>query len=868
MRILPPLAAVVLVFSGTPGLPAQEAPTPAAASYEAGLQALGDNLPELAIPRFRDALAQISPEDPLQADLNRRLGEALVRAGNPAEALTVLATLPDDPVAQTWSGYAQVLSGQLAEAEETFAGVAAGGDDELAEAVLLARARLLAALGRDKALIEVLDQLAESEKPAIIAESGLIRVANHLSRQRFEEAASALPEIKPTTPAQEGLLQFLSGLTSLKQDDAATAVSAFEALLEESVARALPLREAVTLAYADALHASGNASKAVDFLIEHLTTNPEASDAAASFERLTEWSRDTDALRELVNNRLMEWAKPPAYGFLHRQDDPIATSVAAQSAQVSSPLAPLALLHRAQHLAERNDEASVTEAKRLLARLRMETDDPALVTRSLLETSRLHLATGDREAALSALRALELFADSPGMRTRAAELAGVIRHGSGEFAEAAAAFTRVNEYLGPAAGDSDILNLGLSLLLSNSSDQFGSLLASLDPGELKRSLELERLLLSASRLDPEAREGLDLFLRENPRHPRSAEVRLALAELSIEFEPRDLTMAEAQLSSIDPAILSRPLALRHLLCSLRLSELTGEWADAIASGNSYLTTFPDSPLDAVIRLKIGEACFLNGDYNRAQRIFQQLAADEAAAAYREASLFFAARSALKVLTPEARDEAVALLEEVVTINGPLSGDARLQLARAHLDGGNTGEALDILEPLLDPEKPMAERLDPLVLQAEAFRTLGTSEGDEKAVALLEQCLAWEDLSYPESNRLHYVMALTLEQLGRKVEALDVLYRVVNRENLPEEGAAVEWTHFYNCGFKAIRLLGEQGNWKGAYGIARRLAESKGPRREEAEKRARAIQLEHMIWDPKAPTEEPATETPPTADQDN
>ena len=843
------LATAALFFLAADVLSAQDENPPARTAYENGLEALGDNLPELAIRRFREALTLLDAEDPLRRTVDLRLGEAMVRAGQTEGALTLLGRYPDDPTAATWSGYAHLLSGRLSAAEAAFADISSPDDEALAESLLLARARILAGLGAEAPLSKVLDELSKSERPAIMAETGLIKAADHLANQRYADARDTLTTITPDNPSQESLHQFLGGLVDLALDDPESAAGKFRTLLDTPRAGNLPLQQAITLAYADALQASGNSSGAIDFLIDHLNRHPTAPNAETCLERLTEWSRSTDALRELTYNRLLEWSKPPTHGFLHQQGDPIATSVAEQSAQNLSPLAPLALLYRARHLAERNDEASVVEALRLLTRLRTETEAPTLVTSSLLDTARLHLATQNREAAYSALRALELYTDSPEMRTRAAELAGVIRYESDDFSGAAKAFARVQEYLGDEVSDSDQLNLGLSLLLSDASEEFGTLLASLDRSELRRSLELEQILLAASRLDPEARADLDRFLRENPGHPRTAEARLALAELCVQFEPRDPSMAGAQLDSIDPAHLPQPLALRHLLSSLQLSQLTGEWEAAVASGNSYLATFPESPLNAIVRLKIGEAYFLNGDFNRAQRLFQQLAADEAATSYHEAALFFAARSALRVLTPESRKEAIALLEEVVAANGPLAGDARLQLARAQLDSGRSAEALDTLAPLINPGRSMPERLDPLVLQAEAFRTLGTSEGDRKAVAILEECLAWEELPYAASNRLHYLKALTLEQLGREKDALDTLYQVVNRENLTD-GAAAEWTYFFNCGFKAVRLLGESKDWKGAYAVARKLAASKGPRSEEAAKRARAIQLEHMIWDPK------------------
>ena len=47
-----------------------------------------------------------------------------------------------------------------------------------------------------------------------------------------------------------------------------------------------------------------------------------------------------------------------------------------------------------------------------------------------------------------------------------------------------------------------------------------------------------------------------------------SEARIALAQMAVSTEPRDLEMARAQLDSVDPSCLSDELALRHLLVSL------------------------------------------------------------------------------------------------------------------------------------------------------------------------------------------------------------------------------------------------------------------------------------------------------------
>jgi hypothetical protein len=105
----------------------------------------------------------------------------------------------------------------------------------------------------------------------------------------------------------------------------------------------------------------------------------------------------------------------------------------------------------------------------------------------------------------------------------------------------------------------------------------------------------------------------------------------------------------------------------------------------------------------------------------------------------------------------------------------------------------------------------------------------------------------DDLTYSLSNRIHFLKGLTLEQLRQPGAALESYYRVINGRNLKEGESISEWKWYYDCGFSALRLLEEGKRWRSAFGIAKTLAESGGPRAQEAAQRAEKLQLDHMIW---------------------
>ncbi|NIP96198.1 MAG: hypothetical protein GWO24_23290, partial [Akkermansiaceae bacterium] len=64
------------------------------------------------------------------------------------------------------------------------------------------------------------------------------------------------------------------------------------------------------------------------------------------------------------------------------------------------------------------------------------------------------------------------------------------------------------------------LNMGISLLRTDTHDQLQELLGSLPPSEIRISLQLEQALTQAALRTTDARPALDRFLREHPTHPR------------------------------------------------------------------------------------------------------------------------------------------------------------------------------------------------------------------------------------------------------------------------------------------------------------------------------------------------------------
>jgi len=824
----------------------------ASQAYQDGLSALEDHLPDLAIRRFEAALAELPEESKEVREINLRLGEALVRAGRAARALKTLADYPKNHQALFWKAYAFLTLGQLREAEATFSTLSHTENPTRRDYANLARARILASLHDDRELSDVFTLLGESKEASVVAESQLLHASVLLEKNLQDDCTQLLSGITPATPRQVAFLSFLKGRLAFAEEKFVLAESILQPLVESSANLSREVYHSCAFAYGETLHALKKNDQAVEFSLDFLARNQDSLYLHVFFERLILWTRGNEVLRDLYLQRLKEWSPTPPPPHGQEVGDSVINAVAASAALPLQPLLPYALLHRALLLAEKNDQASVSQAKFLLARLRVEAPQSSLVPRSLLETSQMHLAQQKREASLAALRTLELISRSPTLRAHASELTARIQFENQSFEDAAASFARIREHLTDVEEGADVLNEGISLMLADNKSQFGALLKLVTSPEVLISLQLEGTLVRASNLDASARDELDRFLQRHGNHPRAVEARLAFAELAVFFEPRDLTMASVQLAAVDPGQLTDTLALRHILTQLRLAELTGEkaeWDSAVEGANAYLANRPEAPLKPAIRIKLGEAFYLNNDFGKAQLAFQQVANDPQAESYHEVALFFAGRSARKVTTPEARNEAVLLFKAVVALKGALADDARIKLAQTYLDSGAHEETINVLAPLLLPTKDRkSQQLHARLLQAEALRAQGTPKSDEEALAIYANCLTREDLSYADSNHIHYLQGLTLEQLDRSEDALAVLYRVVNRENLPKDEPVTEWGFYYDCGSKTIGLLEDNEEWAAALAVARKLARSGGPKSADFTARAKAIQLKHMIWE--------------------
>lgn len=830
--------------------------------YQAALRALDDELPDLAAQRLKEFLDTIPPKDPARIEVTLRMGEAWVRSGEARngqgseDARTAIKVLADPSVAKLdraifWKANAQVVLGSLKDASDTLALLSAAKDVQLRNLATIGRARLLGSLGNLAEASALLATIKAPDNPALAQETLLLRTSLLLEASLTDEAEKLLQTVKPKRP---GLLKrqiFLQARLAMAKEDFPSALTHFQTLIDDSSHLTTALYRSTILGAATASHKLTKTAEAIELLSNYVDAHPDSDFLDPFFERLTKWSAASDTLRTDLLNRIALWAgtdAPEVVGLLRSTNEPTTIALIQSVILTRTKLEAHALFHQALLLAEKNDAKSVYRARTLLNQLRLYFPSNPLATQSWLETGRLYLAEKNPERATAALLALSAIAKSPALQSAAAELIARVEYSQGDYADAAGAFARARSNLQRDDQFFTAINHGLSLLQADDHSAFGGLLTTLSDAEAMTTLTLEQALVAAAKGKPNAGSLLDNFLRLHPESPRIVEARLALAEIAVRTEPYNLDMAAAQLDSIsiDPDKLSQPFALRHLLARLRHAELTGEWDTAIAEANTYLSSHKGLT-DGRILLKLGEAYYLNRDYNKARIQFGSAVDHLEDPALKNISRFYGAKAALRVGTDEARNDAVTMLEEVVASNSLLATDARLQLASAFRDATKPEEAIKILAPLLENPEAGQAHIDALIITAEASRMSDDRNGLEHCLELYDRILDRQDLDYPLNNRIHFLKGLTLEHLGQPAKALDSYYRVINGENLNFGEQINEWQWYYKCGFRALRLLEVGKRWRSAFGVAQRLSKSGGPRAEEAAKRAQVLQLNHMIW---------------------
>ncbi len=840
--------------------------------YQEGAKAMDGQLPDIAIGKFQNALNDKNLSTDAKAFTNLALAEALIRSsitpqGNTrqaADALEILdskelAEIPSTPI---WKAEALASLGRLQEAEEALA--------EIEEThthyhhTQLARARIQMALNRNNDAVTTLHTLSASKVANVKNTAKLLAAEIYIAQARFELASESLDHVDNQNATAARLKEYLRARLLLSEGKTKEAISLFQSLITAPDLLSKRIFRASMLGLSDALAADKQTERAINTLSEYINDHPDSQLIEPFFMRLTLLLPEEVPLDHPTFIKLREWSDHKSLGdnFLIPLGPSAATPLISRpSPDKQNDRATLALYYRAKLLARSSNAANHNRALSLFARLR--TSHPTqhlspnqlhlkLSSASLLDTAYLHLKQNQPERATYTLEAMEKIAFSSELKDKASYLRGFLLAKESRHEEALAAFN-----LARLSSSSDIasaasLNAGIMSLLSSNLKAFEKIAASHEQQKtLRTALLLERALWKSNVGDLSGRNDLESFIITHPDHPRENEARLALAAACVDITPADLILAKAQLEIITTRLTTEADQLAITRIGIRAEELAQEWSTAITIAESFIKKFPNSLNLPSIMLKKGQALYHNEDFNASRRVFQEVASKYPDSPLKIYADFYAAMAARLGGTTQSREECITMFQTIIDSSHPLANEARIQQSRILIDLRRYDEAQQALSPLKKAQHPPLRR-DAGILLADCLHRQGASDSSryQEAVDIYNKLLNEESLPRSWNHRIHYLRGQTYESMKHRGKALDSYLDVVLRAdaNQPSTDASEEWFWFYRCGFKALAMLETEKRWEAAVKLARRIATFKGPRAEEAEKRAINLADTHMVWE--------------------
>jgi tetratricopeptide (TPR) repeat protein len=801
-------------------------------------RALADGLPAVAAVRAERQLATPKLAPPLRQAAAALAAESWVRAGEAERGIAVMDK-HDFPAESYWRARTLAMQGDTDGAKAILETIS--GTDPLYVQARMLLAYVFLAEGREVAARKELKELRDESDPQIARHARLMFNELEISAERSETVLSRLAREQG---GKSGDVQFLRAKASLEIGDAVKA----EALLRDMLD--LPglgerLHDAAVVMLAEALLKQGDAEAAREELvafIESVQTLRETSFWGEAFDLLAK-SHSQCADHDSVLVPVVGW---------------ITTSLSEQCRGYA--------MHLTAHLLSSTGRKQ--EALGLLeASLQLHP-----VHRKAGETMRLamELHGGFREDdRVLALAGLWRERFGGGGESVVDSIAGEIFFQRGDVKESLSQFMNA---AGLAAGLAEkrraLFNAAVVALHAGEEAVYRSVLSQIEAAgdvsaapskgpaaqDTAADLKIEAALQLAAKRDAGAEAAITDFLTAHPDHPRVAEAEVALAELCLldlppRVKPAEIALDEAAKGKNLPA----PMLERIAYVRMWLKEAAGDLKAAAQAGESFLEAWPQSGISDQVRMKVAHSYFRLEDYPNARTQFETLASEQPDSPFAEAALFFAAKAAMAVISPEGRERAVEIWQELAEREGSFAIAARMEHAHALRRDEQHSEALLLVENLLAEKSLENEtRLQLTCEKLELLLLLGAKEPKhlDTAVSTAQAFLKIPGLPYLWAARGGWLLSQAYQQLGRTAEALEACYAVVDTSanNGLGPGNAAEYRWFYMAGFDAVTLLEQRKDWDGAAKLAEKLSKTAGDQADDAKKRANDIRLKHFLWD--------------------
>jgi tetratricopeptide (TPR) repeat protein len=821
-----------------------------------GLKALADFLPDVAASRFQSALAEKELTVPDQMRIRLLLAESLIRSNQPDEATKILddPSLKDQASALFWEAQALRAQGKFAEAIALFdLAIGTKNFPYYGESVIT-RSRLLSALGSHRDAIAGLNLLTSSKSPLAIR-AKLDQTHLLCLTGKYPEARKVLPALKSLRGNELLEARLLDGKLLQAESQFTKATALFTAILQEFKRDAEtlpPIIHPAVIGQARAMASLNRRADAADVILAFVQAHPTSPELADAFVLLhylqTNVPTAEDPVQNLIQQRLTDWSNTPIVAHSPMIADPGDSAISSYPLlqELDHPeLHAQALYTRILALAGAKEPEQCAQLRQLATQLNLLHPGHSLATAATIELARNEFQNQQSEKARNLLDSLLSLEQSSDHFVAVNLLLADECFEKKDFVRASLYFEKAAARLSATPRSSALFNAGISSLLVNDDASWDRLLKEASP-KLSVSLTLERALHTIKQSPEAAMPLLEKFIIDQPQHARIGEARLAMAYCALKLQRPDLSMAKAQLDSINATVVSAEslLATKILLAQAQQDQNT-----VITLSRSFIAQYPDSPAVAEMTLNLGMALYQNGDMNDARQVLQKLEKSHPAQA--GPSLLIAARAAARTGTPQSLTEAISIFDKIITADSPLSAFAVLEKARTLIDAKSPSGLVQAREELqklfykIAADSPLHTPTGLLLIEILYAQGGSDSTQYEASLKVQDVLLEKKQTSTVETHRIHYYRGLTLEQLNKPDEALDVYYQVI--ESASKEAPA-DWDYLERCGFNAIALLEKSERWEPAIALAKKLSSYPTPRANEAAERAKNLGLEHMIMD--------------------
>lgn len=842
-----------LVF---PQLHAQSTSTKKSELEQQGLKALADFLPDVAASRFKSALDDKNLSAADQTRLRLLWAESLIRANQPDEATKILddPSLKDQPSAVFWKAQALRAQGKFQDAIALFDIAINTKNFPYYSESVLTRSRLLSALGSHRDAIAGLNLLTSSTSP-LATRAKLDQTHLLLLTGKYPEARKALPSLKSLRGKELLEARLLDGKLLQAESQFTKAAALFTAILQEYQRDAEtlpPVIHPAVIGQARAMASLNRRADAADVILAFIQANPTSPDLADAFVLLhflqTNVPVAEDPVQNLIQQRLVDWSSSPviSHSLMIADHGDSAVSSFPSLLELDHPeLHAQALYTRILALATTKEPEQRALLRQLVTQLNLLHPEHALASAAAIQLARNEFENQQSEKASNLLDSLLTQEQSNDHFVAANLLLANEFFQKQDYPRASSYFEKAAARLSATPRSSALFNAGISALMSNDDAAWDKLLSQATP-KLTVSLSLERALHTIQQSPEAAMPLLEKFIIEHPEHSRIGEARLAMAYCALKLQSPNISLAKAQLESINATVVA---ADRLLAAKILLAQAQQDQPTVIALSRSFLEQYPESPAIAEMTLNLGMALYQNGDMSDARQVLQKLEKSHPAQA--GPSLLVAARAAARTGTPQSLAEAIAIFDKIIAAKSQLSAFAVLEKARTLIDAKSPtylDQARADLQKLfreIEPESPLHTPTGLLLI--EILYAQGGSDPAQYEASLLVQNVLLEkkQTSIVQTHRINYYRGLTLEQLNKPDEALDVYYQVIESASKEAPG---DWDYLERCGFNAIALLEKSERWESAIALAKKLSSYPTPRANEAAERAKNLGLEHMIMD--------------------